>query len=442
MKKIIQTALLVLISMTIVKAQKISPFLYGQNMWLTQGAEGRAGYIDKLWPKIHESGVKVIRIGGAGYDRNMPSLDTLTKWVLGIKAIGAEPVMQVSRYKSAEESAKLVQYFNSNEKTRIKFWAIGNEPYHMGKLDIDSISKYIKSHASAMKAVDPTIKIQVPDLAAYYNDVYEALLFNDKYSVAGRDDNGNWYVDGINFHNYPNAKDYNRADVLFFSVTKMRGMMMDLVEDLKYANEKYQRFGEDALTWALTEFNITYNNPDDLSAEGIAVPSFINGQFWVDVFCMAMEYNALMVTPWCIQESDRNSTYFGYISGPPEFTPHATYYHLKLMAENMKGEYVKMLSNNEYLKVFGAQEGELTTIILMNQHSLKAYDFDLSQINEETNNGVICISSSRKLNLKYKGKIGVNSTLVLKFNEKGEKYSEILYTIDMAKRNLAPKINK
>ena len=42
--------------------------------------------------------------------------------------------MQVSKFDTPEESAKLVAYFNKNDKTKIKFWGIGNEPYHMGKI--------------------------------------------------------------------------------------------------------------------------------------------------------------------------------------------------------------------------------------------------------------------------------------------------------------------
>lgn len=420
-------------------AQKISPYIYGQNLWLTNGAEGRPGYIDKIWPKVKDSGVAIIRIGGAGYDKNMPDLKTLTHWVKSIKKIGAEPLMQVSRYKSAAESAELVKYFNSKKDTYIKFWAIGNEPYHMGKLDIDSISNYIKNHASAMKAFDPTIKILVPDLAAYYNNVYEALLRDEKLSIAGRDQNGNWYVDGINFHNYPNAKDYTRSDVIFFSVSKMRGMVLDLLNDIEYANKKYARNGEDQLIWGITEFNITYNNPDDLSPSGIAVPSFINGQFWVDIFCMAMEYEAFTVTPWCIQESDRPRTYFGYVGAPPEFTPHSTYYHLKMMAEYMNGEYVKMSSDNPYLKIFGSVNNDGTTILILNQHSSNTLNIDLNLINKEpTKEDCLNIIAAKELNANYKGQHKPNSTVLLRFNKKGEKTLELLYTQEMANKNLAP----
>lgn len=440
MKQLTTTLLLLILITNPLQAQEISPYLFGQNMWLTNGAEGRAGYIDELWPKVNASGVKVIRIGGNGYNKRMPDNETLLKWVNAIKSIGAEPIMQVSQHKSAEESAKLVSFFNKDEKTRIKYWAIGNEPYHMAKMTVDSISAFIKAHATAMKLADPTIKIQVPDLAAYFNEAYEPLLLDDKLSIAGRDENGNWYADAINFHNYPNAKDYDRSDVIFYSVTKMRGMILDLLEDMEAANKKYDRVGDEALVWGLTEFNITYDNPDDLSATGIAVPSFINGQFWVDVFTMAMEYNAFTVTPWCIQESDRASSYFGYVGGPPDFTPHSTYYHMQMMAENMTGEYIKMRSNNPYLKVFGSKTDDSTTIIIMNQHESKSFNINLNNINSDDDKpNYLSISAEKDIKVNHTVTSKPNSTLLLKFNNDGTKTYELLYDLEMAIKNNPPK---
>ena len=77
------------------KRVEISEFLFGQNLWLTSGAEGRPGYIiPGLMPKVQSSGVKMIRIGGNGYDSKMPGIDTLVSWVKAIKSIGAEPMLQ------------------------------------------------------------------------------------------------------------------------------------------------------------------------------------------------------------------------------------------------------------------------------------------------------------------------------------------------------------
>ncbi|MDA3893581.1 MAG: hypothetical protein PF517_18100 [Salinivirgaceae bacterium] len=420
-------------------AKEISPYLFGQNLWLTAGAEGRSGYIEQsLWPKVEASGAKIIRIGGNGYEHSLPGYDTLDTWVKSIKAIGAEPLFQVSRVESAKKAAELVKHFNKDTDMYIKYWCIGNEPYQLGKWTIDSISSYIKSHSTAMKLVDPKIKIFAPDAAAYYNDLYEALLISDRHSVAGRDSNGNWYIDGVTFHNYPNGKNYSRTDVINYSVSKMRGMILNLLEDVEASNKKYQRFGDDKLLWGLTEFNITYRNPDDHGIGGIAVPSFINGQFWADVYAMAMEYDAFCVTPWCIQESDRKSTYFGYIGGPPDFIPHSTYYHMQLMAENFSGEFVKMTTNNPFVKAFASKSSDVSTVMLMNQSMNEIVEFDLSKINKGTDG--LNITSEIVLKTSHKGEIKPNSTIILVFDNSGALNKQILYDITMASENQEPQI--
>lgn len=421
------------------KLPSISPYLFGQNLWLTAGAEGRPGYIeDYLWPKVQASGVKIVRIGGNGYDQKLPGLDTLTAWIKSIKAIGAEPMLQVSKYESAEKAAAVVRYFNIDKDLYVKYWAIGNEPFIIHHVPIPEISAYIKKAASAMKAVDPNIKIFAPDEAAYSNELYKALLLDDKLGVAGRDENGNWYIDGVTFHNYPNGKEYSRSDVIFFSVSKMRSMMMKLKDDIATANEKYQRFGDDALVWGLTEFNITFRNPDDLDVDGIAVPSFINGQFWADVFAMAMEYDAFCVTPWCIQESDRDETYFGYIGGPSDFTPHSTYYHMQLMADNFHGTYVKLTTNHPYLKAFGSVDKSSACIMLMNQSEKEHLAFDLTQINQSNGFDGIRINSSINIKANLKGNLAPNSTRLYQFDKNGQVIKALEYTIDMARQNKAP----
>lgn len=426
-----------LANFTALSAQEISPYLFGQNLWLSNGSEGRPGYIDGLWPQVEQSGARIIRIGGAGYDNNLPPIDTLTKWVKAIKAIGAEPLLQVSKFESSQKAAELVKYFNINHELRISFWSIGNEPYHMDKFPIDSIKAYIKSHASAMKKVDPSIKIMVADCASYYDEVYEALLFKDG-DVAGRDENGNWYIDGINFHNYPNADKYTRSDVIFNSVSKIRGMILRMQEDIALANKKHQRTGIDELTWGLTEFNITYKNPEDLSVEGIAVPSFLNGQFWAEVFFLGMEYQAFTITPWCIQESDRAQTYFGYIGAPPYFTPHSTFYHMELMSKFMKGSYIKMHSSNPYLKVFASISNSSVSIMLMNQETEKELYFDLSNSKNNEAGKLVTLSSKTALKANLKGSISPQSTIVYKFNKRGVLQEQYEYSLKMAQNNLPP----
>lgn len=420
-----------------IESQPISLYLYGQNLWLTQGAEGRPGYIqEKLWQKVKESGAKIIRIGGNGYEHKMPSIDTLDMWVKSIKSIGAEPLFQVSRLESAERAAELVRHFNNNDSLKIKYWSIGNEPYGMAKWSIDTISNIIKSYSSAMKSVDPKIKIFIPDAATYYNDLYKTLLLSDDKGVAGRDAKGNWYIDGVSFHTYPNGKNYTRKDVVFNSVDKIRGQIIQLKQDIDASNLKYNRIGDSKLIWGITEFNITYSNPDDLNVDGFAVPSFINGQFWVDIFGLAIEYDAFCVTPWCIQESDVAKTYFGYIGGPPEFTLHSTYYHMQMMSENIKGNFIKMYTNNGFIKAIASQTETETALFLMNQHETELFNFDLKEINKISDG--LSIYPLKPINLNFKGSVEPNSSMVLVFNKQGSIIKKVVYTIEMTKNNKPP----
>jgi len=418
---------------------KISPYIYGQNLWLTQGSEGRKGYIQNgLWPKIKDSGVKIVRIGGNGYDRSMPSMDTLTLWVKSIKSIGAEPFLQVSKYKSSHEAAELVKYFNIENNLQIKYWSISNEPYFKGEFTIDSISKYIKTHASAMKAVDPDIKIFAPDAASYYPELYEKLLMDNNLSIAGRDEYGHWYIDGISFHNYPNGKEYTRSDVIFKSVSKIRGMMMQLKHDIDKANTKYNREGADRLIWGLTEFNITYRNPDLMKVEGIAVPSFINGQFWAEVFGLCMEYGAFTATPWCIQESDRQSTYFGYIGGPPEFNLHSTYYHMQILSDYISGQFFKIKIMSPYLKGFGAETKDGYSILLMNQNASISYSFSFDNAVKNNPKQHTHIELPQGLKLSLADTIEANTTLLISFNKQGKLKKVLTYNLDLASKNKPP----
>ena len=65
-----------------VNAQEISPYLFGQNHWIAEGDEGnRVGYLHLLWPKVRESGITTVRIGGNGYNHHLPERQRLTAMI-------------------------------------------------------------------------------------------------------------------------------------------------------------------------------------------------------------------------------------------------------------------------------------------------------------------------------------------------------------------------
>ena len=130
MKKHFQLVFIFLCLVLYSKAQEISPLLFGQNHWMDQGDESdRPGYLQRLWPKVEEGGIKLVRIGGNGYEHHFPSRQKLTAMIDSIQGIGAEPILQVPSHFSSEEVRELVTYFNNNpERKPVIYWSIGNEP--------------------------------------------------------------------------------------------------------------------------------------------------------------------------------------------------------------------------------------------------------------------------------------------------------------------------
>ena len=209
---------------TRVNAQKISPYLFGQNHWMERSDEGkRPGYLYMLWPKVGESGIKTVRIGGGGYERRLPALDKLSGIVDSIHGIGAEPILQVPSTYTAEQAADLIKYFNNSKVKRVKFWSIGNEPLLHDRTGINKVYTYLMRLLPAMKAADPTIKIFVFDECSLFTEDYAALC-GGQLDITGKDEKGNWLIDGFTFHRYPNTRqDYTRDNVVFYRSRKYTG---------------------------------------------------------------------------------------------------------------------------------------------------------------------------------------------------------------------------
>ncbi|MCF8265897.1 MAG: hypothetical protein K9I99_15460, partial [Melioribacteraceae bacterium] len=320
-------------------AQEISPWLFGQNHWMEQGDEGdRPGYVKQLWPMVEESGIQMVRIGGNGYEHRFPNREKLDSMIDSIRAIGAEPLLQIPSTYTNEEATELIKYYKYSEGKGVRFYSIGNEPVCNKADEIDIVYPYITRLAPVMKAADPTIKIFVFDACTLSKTAHEALC-GGRLDVTGRDENGNWMIDGFAFHNYPNGSDFARDDVVFSGPAKIEKQIIELLEMMEIANKKHGRTGDAKLLWGLTEVNVTYRNPDR-EISGIGNPSFLGGQFIAEIFALGMQYGAFSVDPWCINEVDRIGTDFGYIGLPSEFYPRSSYYHTQMMSANMKGIFL------------------------------------------------------------------------------------------------------
>lgn len=259
--KFLRLPLLSLFATGLLAAQDISPVLFGQNHWLAQGDEGRTGYLHLLWPQVKQSGVQLVRIGGNGYNVKPPSLARWTAMVDSVQAIGVEPLLQVPYTFTAAQAAELVKHFNAPGRKPVRYWSIGNEPMLHDKLSLEEAHAYLARIAPALRAADPTIKILVFDEAWLRRPAFDELC-GGKLDLTGKDSAGRWLIDGFTFHSYPNGEKFGRNDVITTGPQKIRQDAKALVELLERANKQHGRTGDARLTWALTEVNVTYANPD------------------------------------------------------------------------------------------------------------------------------------------------------------------------------------
>jgi hypothetical protein len=425
----------------------ISNYLMGQNAWLPKGTYGGATYngqLNVLWPTIKASGVKMIRIGGSWAEGAMLPGDKVVDLIDSIRKIGAEPMVQVATNRgniSPTLAANLVEYVNTTSARHVKYWIIGNEP-DIGSTTTNAanVATYIKSFSSAMKAKDPSILIVGPE-CAYYNSNYYPSLIGGSNDITGKDGNGNYYVDVVSFHTYPFNGTQTRAQVVAGG-QNLGNNVDNLIGLMNNANILNNRTGTNKLKWAITEFNVDYINPSSNTVAGVGVHSFLNGQFWADAFNVGMTRGAVTITPWSVQEGGggRGTGDLGYLDGSgTTLKPRSSYYHEKMLSENINGNYIQSNNNQSLVTTIGAIRNDTVSVMLVNKSDVTNYDYAL-QLSEQpvTDPATMKINLFADINVLYKDNIDAQTTIVLVFNKTGDLIKKIVYGITQATSQVAP----
>ncbi len=438
--RIIKLVFAIVVFTSSVNAQEISPWLFGQNHWMEARDEGdRPGYLSVLWPKVGESDITMVRIGGNAYEHNFPDNNRLMAMIDSIRGIGAEPILQVPSEFSAAEATALVNLLNNNpEREALQYWSIGNEPICNKEGEIDRVYNYLIRLAPAMKAADPTIKIFVFDACTFYKTAYGALC-GGRLDLTGKDENGNWIIDGFSFHNYPNGKKFDRDDVVFTGPNSIRSQVLQLVEMMDNANMKHGRTGDAALLWGLTEVNVTYINPDREIA-GIGNTSFLGGQFIAEIYGIGLEYGAFTVDPWCISETDRVATDFGFLGLPSEFYPRSSFYHTQMMASHMKGSFLQSASSNSYVRSIASMNDDEIVVMLLNRDLVKDFEFDLILNKDGLSPKPLIIHADAGIDKMISGTIPNQTTIMFVLSGTGEILKRYTYGMTHNLKNMPPDI--
>ncbi|MFN8206994.1 MAG: carbohydrate-binding protein [Bacteroidales bacterium] len=385
------------------QAQEISPLLVGNNLWYKDPSA-------TVWNLTKDCGVQFIRIGGASYDKTMPSTTTLLGWVNKIQQIGAEPMIQVSQYQTAVQAAALVKYFNAENHGNsrpVKYWCIGNEPWLQAGRPATStfgavIEGYFKPIAQAMKEVDSTILIFGPDCCDYIDDIYNDL-FGGENDITGKiPGKSYYYCDGLSWHRYPQGSGdpaTEGADDMLTRVKKAK-------TKVDFVNTLHNRTGGEALQWGIGEYN---------SKGGPEVHSWGNGQMFGSVLGGCMKYGATYAASWSMFESggDRTSTDFSFIDG--NMIPRASYRHMQVVAKYFHGNYVDGKSTNTNLRIFAAREADTLSVMIMNTATATHLPYTLFLSYDSTLSSGVQLNVNDSSSIRYNDLIQARSTQVIVF---------------------------
>jgi hypothetical protein len=395
---------------SLVKAQQISPYLIGNNAWY----DGYA--LASIWDDMAVAKFQSIRIGGnaaEGYGMNYAKYINL---IDGVRLANAEPILQVPRDFTTQQTIDFITYINVTKGKNIKLWSIGNEPDHTNNFDVVSVvSEYTKRIGSALKSVDSTIITMGPETSWYQNTAYMTPLIGGNMDITGKDAAGHYYIDVVTFHKY-----------MFTETSSLESDVDNLLAKFKIVNAN--RPEGKKLSWGLTEFNSTYDNDKNTSPDQ-NVWSFHAGQLYAEVYGLGMRKGAYAINAWSMLEgaTERAGTDLSLFD--KDFKGRANYYHSLMLAQNYKQNYVTTSDNKGNVVVIPMADSTGIAIMILNKDHATAFDYTLRLDNgtfDQTNPLQIKVNAGKAVEIK--GSIAKEATQMLVMDTSGVLLKRYTYT--------------
>jgi hypothetical protein len=336
---------------------------FGQNYWSWVPAWGDA--VAGVEDQTKALSLGLLRGGGANNDAQSPaafSLAEIDGFVSFAKNVGAEPLLQVPVLKNiagttatAQDAADLVKHVNVENGYAVKYFSIGNEPdlyvtngAQPSGYDAVAFCTTFKAFATAMRAVDPSIKIVGPDLSWKYqsgaNDWLTPFLTN-----CGD------VTDIVAIHRYPNAAAACTESAAYTDATTYRSMLAHLRDIMTTT-------GQGAKPLAITEANITYDG-DPAKSTLPASPGTFPAALWVaDNLGVSLEEQLYSVDYWSLSEGWT----LGIFNGA---TPRPAYYALKLFSTGFGTEVMTVTGAPAGVSVYAGRDAAnaKTTVFVVNK---------------------------------------------------------------------------
>ncbi len=461
----------------------VSPLLIGQSYWNVVP--------NNVWPMVQAAGANhLIRIGGTGQNNSPLACDALQgdliQQIQMFRNIGAEPIIQVSAKINgnlATEAAaaaamvtcvNITNVANGNLAYPVQYWSIGNET-DAGFSGTDAqlaadVQAYIFAispamrNAAAASATNPNITIMAPEFSFFQTARYTYLV-GGAYDITGTDSNGRFYVDEITVHRYPfgNAPlTWAASDVLNEQLSGMPGTLKKLVTVINVANTLNNRTGAHALTYGLTEFNITFTNPSPNGATNFGTCGFMSGQFFATTYGAGMAtatsagQSANNMNTWSVNQSSGacSSLDLGFLSGNPlsaNPTARSSYYHMQMTQQYLlsgsKPSYLTPIvdSTSTAQGVLAlatvSNSGALLSVMILNENASNSHNFSLRMNSAPVQGpGPTQINVPAGLAAEYSDTIPSQSTMVLQFNAAGILTEKVTYSLASLESNLPPTV--
>jgi hypothetical protein len=424
--------LLIFTSVLCSRAQNISPYLLGTNAWQPTWHSGSK--LTELWDDLNSAGYQMIRVGGNGAQNASDyTKERIGDLVTAIKAINAEPIVQIPRTFTAAQTTTLVTYLNGTKGLNVKYWTLGNEPNldndWSDPIPIAQVAAYIKTNAKALKAYDPAIKIIGPDPAWYDNNYINPLFVTaGTNNVAGKDENGNYYLDVLCWHKYG-----------ITSGSELDGEISSAIGVINKIN--LTRPEEHKMSWAIGEINSHYSN--DKATADQKTWSFNAGQMFAELYDQGMRKGALSICSWSIFESggarsDGDLSLFDFSGG--QLKGRSSYYHVLMLGQNMKTKYLVNGDNNGNVTVISMGDESGTAVMILNKSNTISYEYSLSLNGEYGTAKTLKIKVAAGLSKELTGVIGANTTKMLVFDPQGNLVKRYTYNEADATNMSAPTI--
>ena len=341
---------------------KISPLIYGSNHgpWI-------ALTVDGLQP-AYDSGLTILRFpAGSWGDHNDVRTYQIDQFMSFIRKMRATAMINVRLLGSTpEQAAEMVRYVNVEMKYNVIYWGIGNEPTlyndelkNRGETyDVDRYNQEWRAFATAMKKVDPHLKLVGPELhqlsydysGASTNFTEANALWMEEFLRANGD-----LVDIVSFHRYPFPRSRVSGPA---SIEELRINAQEWDRIVMYLRDMiHQETGRD-IPIAITEFNSDYSK----SVGGEATPDSHYNAIWLgDVLGRLMKNGVFMANQWMLTSKGGYGGW-GLIGQTDVYPGYYTYQMYKMFGS----ELIYSSSDQPDLSIYAArhEDGTLTLMVV------------------------------------------------------------------------------